>query len=300
MGSWQQVIVGGVLLVTAFFFGRYVTNQPGILNAVAESPDEQAKPLKLQSDSIDTESPGESNAVQRSLRDRILGARGRGQADIPEAHDRSNNLATGSVLPEIVVPDFSFLESQIARNAQMPPERDANFPAVNPESIEFNRQKTDADQNRNDRQQAAQSTAVVQPEKRLARFSITPQQAAAEPTQRRIAVSANTSAPSRDRVSVDRSQKHLTLAASEYVDYTTVFGDTLHSLSNRFFGTTDYYLDIYLANRSLLPNPSEVPVNTTIRIPISGTFSGTGLIDRSEATAASGRCAAKTVPPGDD
>jgi nucleoid-associated protein YgaU len=54
----------------------------------------------------------------------------------------------------------------------------------------------------------------------------------------------------------------------DYVNYTTVFGDTLHSLSTKFFGTPDRYLDIYLANRQLIESPSEVPVNTEIRIPV--------------------------------
>ena len=69
-------------------------------------------------------------------------------------------------------------------------------------------------------------------------------------------------------VPVRHRESRLTTEVTEFVDYTTVFGDTLHGLSSRFFGKPDYYLDIYLANKDAFENPAKVPVNTQLRIPV--------------------------------
>jgi hypothetical protein len=75
-------------------------------------------------------------------------------------------------------------------------------------------------------------------------------------------------ASSQALVPVDLRQNKLAVQANGSVPYTTVFGDTLHSISKQFFGKTDYYLDIYLANKQLFKNPAQVPVNATIQIPL--------------------------------
>ena len=69
-------------------------------------------------------------------------------------------------------------------------------------------------------------------------------------------------------VPVRHRESRITTESQKFVDYTTVFGDTLHGLSIRFFGKPDFYLDIYLANKELFKNPSTVPVNTQIKIPV--------------------------------
>ena len=56
---------------------------------------------------------------------------------------------------------------------------------------------------------------------------------------------------------------------SKFIDYETQPGDTLHGLSQKFFGKPDYYLDIYLANQTTLDNPSTVPGGITLRIPVA-------------------------------
>jgi hypothetical protein len=58
------------------------------------------------------------------------------------------------------------------------------------------------------------------------------------------------------------------LPAVRYENYQTQMGDSLHSISLKFYGTSDYYLDIYLANRHRLRNPADVPSGITLRIPI--------------------------------
>jgi hypothetical protein len=58
-------------------------------------------------------------------------------------------------------------------------------------------------------------------------------------------------------------------AATKFRNYQTQSGDTLYSISVKFFGTRDYYLDIYLANRDRLRNPAEVPAaGIPLRIPV--------------------------------
>ena len=50
-------------------------------------------------------------------------------------------------------------------------------------------------------------------------------------------------------------------------EYETQPQDTLQTISQKFYGSADYYFDLYLANRDLLSNPATVPVGMTIKIP---------------------------------
>ncbi len=50
-------------------------------------------------------------------------------------------------------------------------------------------------------------------------------------------------------------------------EYETQPQDTLQKISEEFYGTADYYFDLYLANRDLLSNPATVPPGITIKIP---------------------------------
>ncbi|MBA3631582.1 MAG: LysM peptidoglycan-binding domain-containing protein [Acidobacteria bacterium] len=49
--------------------------------------------------------------------------------------------------------------------------------------------------------------------------------------------------------------------------YTVRPGDTLAKISQRFYGTTRRYLDIYEANRDVLRSPSQIEVGQELRIP---------------------------------
>ena len=50
-------------------------------------------------------------------------------------------------------------------------------------------------------------------------------------------------------------------------EYQTQPQDTLQTISEKFYGSADYYFDLYLANRDQLSNPATVPVGMTIKIP---------------------------------
>ena len=56
----------------------------------------------------------------------------------------------------------------------------------------------------------------------------------------------------------------------DFETYVTESGDTLQTISKSFFGTPEYYFDLYLANRNLLANPATVPVGVELRIPRMG------------------------------
>jgi len=54
---------------------------------------------------------------------------------------------------------------------------------------------------------------------------------------------------------------------SDFETYVTEDGDTLQTISESFFGTPEYYFDLYLANRNVLINPATVSPGTKLRIP---------------------------------
>ncbi len=58
-----------------------------------------------------------------------------------------------------------------------------------------------------------------------------------------------------------------TVTYGSFRQYETLPNDTLQTISTKFYGTADYYFDLYLANRDLLSNPATVPQGVTIKIP---------------------------------
>lgn len=285
MGSYTQVIVGGMLLVVAYFFGRYINNQEFWSKGLAAGTSLQ-QTVKLQSESAPVEAEvhaaavHDPNSLQRSLRERILGERARRESgvgvDEPDPRQtvesaiqaRTPDVASSS--EEIVEPDFSMLETQLAQPEETRlPKPDIQLPPAKP-LIAKHRPAPDV-------RNTVRGTVDRLPP-RKAKFSIEYRQkpklaSPATPPEQKMAtrrgviefpkVSGRLVPVSRAR---DREMQPL--QPVNYVSYTTVFGDTLHGLSSRFFGTPEYYLEIYLANRQILENPSQVPVNTTIRIPV--------------------------------
>lgn len=49
--------------------------------------------------------------------------------------------------------------------------------------------------------------------------------------------------------------------------HTVMFGDTLRSLSEQFYGSTDYWKRIWLANQQTLKNPENVTPGQMLVIP---------------------------------
>lgn len=66
----------------------------------------------------------------------------------------------------------------------------------------------------------------------------------------------------------DRAAANLSQPSTRFVEHTIVSGETLQSISKRYYGKPDFYLDIYLANRNYLRNPADTPVGVTIRVPL--------------------------------
>lgn len=58
-----------------------------------------------------------------------------------------------------------------------------------------------------------------------------------------------------------------TVTYGSFREYKTRPEDTLQTISQAFYGSADYYFDLYLANRDLLSNPATVPAGLTIKIP---------------------------------
>lgn len=56
----------------------------------------------------------------------------------------------------------------------------------------------------------------------------------------------------------------------DFKTYVTKSGDTLQTISESFFGTPEYYFDLYLANRNVLVNPATVPAGVELRVPRMG------------------------------
>lgn len=64
------------------------------------------------------------------------------------------------------------------------------------------------------------------------------------------------------------ANSRISLETTQFADHVIQNGETLQSISTRYYGKPDYYLDIYLANRAKLRNPADTPAGTALRIPI--------------------------------
>lgn len=69
------------------------------------------------------------------------------------------------------------------------------------------------------------------------------------------------------RVSREASQK-IGLETTKFAEHVVMQGETLQSISTRYLGKPDYYLDIYLANRQRLANPVQVPPGMVLKVPL--------------------------------
>lgn len=66
----------------------------------------------------------------------------------------------------------------------------------------------------------------------------------------------------------NRINQKMGLESTKFVSHTIERGETLQAISTRYFGGPDYYLDIYLANRDKLRNPTDTVPGTTIQVPV--------------------------------
>lgn len=282
MGSYQQTIVGGILLVTAFVFGRYVMNHPPGSKSIAKTGETEILRLQAETGPSDAPAASDSNALQRSLRDRILGERAvkstatasNALPSKPEVQAENPSTPPAKLAEQpVVVPDFSHLEPESPQRVLSTDAEPQRLPAreiavaEKPADFEIAGQ---SDPSPKFGKELAEIGRTDQEGNQInqARFSIDQKPKSDSITHRGV---VNIRELESKMIPVQRKQSQLILQNREFVDYTTVFGDTLHSLSTKFFGSPEFYLDIYLANRDLLQNPSVVPVNTTIKIPVMRT-----------------------------
>lgn len=99
--------------------------------------------------------------------------------------------------------------------------------------------------------------------------------AAAQPLGNASRLPGNTSPGSKSTwlnseklTSVSKGKRSIKLQTNKFITYQTRANDTLQSISIRYFGKPDYYLDIYVANRDQLANPASVPTGVTLQIPV--------------------------------
>lgn len=64
------------------------------------------------------------------------------------------------------------------------------------------------------------------------------------------------------------ANSRISLNTTQFVDHVIQPGETLQSISNRYFGKPDFYLDIYLANRNTLRNPADARQGMMLKIPV--------------------------------
>ena len=311
MGSGQQIIVGVLLLVCAFVFGRYVHNKPPERGSdKAQTADLLAEDSALPQQSVfakkgqlvqgemasnksNSTGPPEAS-LQQTLRDRILGNRARNsnqsdgnrsdlvasqQTPLNKLIDRS---ITSSKTPQknrntdtIVEPDFSALEltgldsksrDGNATDRSAPIESQTREPVLvgpipnsrkrlSPEFPQYHSDKIAADQ------QGKSLTPNIIGPKSPPRDEFTQETQIARQPEKRVA--------SRSRLTKVRNRgQHLSIIANDYLTHKSIDGDTLHSISNKYYGKPDFYLDIYVSNRDKLASPSSIPVGTKLKIPV--------------------------------
>jgi len=72
-----------------------------------------------------------------------------------------------------------------------------------------------------------------------------------------------------DTVSIrPRDRSPIMSESGRYETHRTSNGETLHDLAIKYYGDSAFYLDIYVANQSVLSNPGRVPAGIALKIPI--------------------------------
>lgn len=94
------------------------------------------------------------------------------------------------------------------------------------------------------------------------------QQTAQYPPRRQLPFRLNDQARTDLANLSSRINSDIGLESTQFINHVIQRGETLQSISQRYFGQPDYYLDIYLANRNKLRNPGQAPQGVSIRIPI--------------------------------
>ena len=299
MNSAPQVIIGLLLLVCAFIFGRYIHNQPlDALSTNAITSDFVETGVKPSEQSVfsgkagleDTKSrqqtKPESKNLQQSLRQRILGERANAtnHQESTGPHSVFKQPLTESSLPSvsknsppsaaaIVEPDFSNLEHQSAHSSPLisePPKfENRSQPALkaplNDDEKKFARQpEWPPVKTKSQEKPVTESISIAAKKNRVFKNPVGESQPPRSGSRRE----PKTIRSSTDLQQVALSNQTLNTKAVEYLAYTCQVGDSLHSISQKYYGTSNYYLDIYVHNRDKMRNPSDIRSGVELKIPV--------------------------------
>ena len=299
---YQSLIIGTCLLVGAFLFGRFIDSSgtDSSTEFATTSSDESNATGQDASPSL-AQLPSTSNPG-RSLKDRLQGmgpaspGQSRSPFQLPSGdrslvQDRDRESRPGSAAgaletesgdtqqPMTVTPDFSPLAGRLPLPHLLADTPDSGtrqpdevVDAVPPLSGVLPRQP---------REPVGDSDVVVGPIGQMGatnhspsasppRSTMPPRQSTqVSPAELRQKVPFQLTARARSELAqVHRRSRRVTLDTNQFVNHTVELGETLQSISEKYFGRPDYYLDIYLANQDILINPSDVPAGRTLKIPV--------------------------------
>jgi hypothetical protein len=292
MNSVQQTILGLVLVGIAFVFGSHLHND----RADKQVAEDQSSEME----NIAWQSQGKADASTKN----IFGNQPQ-SSSMPRL--QSSKLVEANLVPdldkvpsaeaesparklEIAVPDFSRFAFDSPATESKPlavrgevrdtqvPDFESYFPEnalASAEQIEPRMPQRDISPPRN---MIDNDLTVVQ-----RRVDFEPNQsyqAPPNPNHLRSGLSSNQNKPTRVRpvqpintqtavtAIRPRTQSPVMMNATEYLNHETVRGETLQQLAVKYFGDAAYYLDIYVANKQVLRDPSEVPAGVNLRIPV--------------------------------
>ena len=199
------------------------------------------------------------------------GASEQGSGEVPAVETKA--------IDEIVVPDFSHLEKAILETdgqsfiAQTNPPRLIKIP--DPPKLDRNWSNKNGEMSTSTHQNADQ--LQLPPSHNITPQYPAPSVASGTRTGSRsnrsysrktgIPFGLNQKARS-ELVEVHHRSDQVKPATTNFLDHKTEVGDSLQSLSDRYYGRPDFYLDIYIANQDKLVNPSTLPPGMVIKIPI--------------------------------
>lgn len=281
MNSVQQTILGLVLVGIAFIFGSYLhrdgdQQSENQLTAGTEN-------LEWQEHSVTdakTATPPSTKAIpklgtQRTSMPQLVEAN-----LVPDLGNQATNPPEKTM--EIVEPDFSrfalndSVEDQLGTPPPPPmqtaqPDFESHFPpSPSRELEEIQPVQPERDLLANQ----GPATIRVTPK----RLELNTQEVVRQPEESRNVLRQPYESPNGTIRSVEtitvvtpiqpRNSSPVMMNTQNYLDHKTVAGETLQQLAVRYFGDSTYYLDIYVANKNVLQDPSKLPAGTRLRIPV--------------------------------
>ena len=345
MGSSQQIIVGILLLVSAFVVGRYVHNKPISLgetellasrlqesnakfnDASPEVPDSVFLQKSKSPFATGEKTAKSKDSLQKSLRERILGSRRvtpnsgfetsetfqtipqsvfKPETDFDAARLRTSSLPQRETIKPVnavVEPDFSHLESL----AESLPQPEFNTPyddsvdreieavmmepeishssqysqtALNPPRSDLSTydrrsRRTEWIPSETLRPEPAESISIRTPRRYMPEPTAPTAPAVSPATQGQQTWPIRRSADLQPKLKANAQlskvlsrDQHLPAEAKDYLSYTCKRNDTLHSISKKYYGVSNYYLDIYIHNRDVMKNPADIYAGQELKIPV--------------------------------